>query len=80
MFNQIIQSSTKLFKLQVAGGLHINSSSLMHYRNLLVPTANMLLLTGDCLTPERRENNGFLRYLEDNWSQVIYIHGDTELK
>jgi hypothetical protein len=80
MLNHLVQTSTKLFKLQVAGGLHINSSSLMHYRNLLVPSANMLLLTGDCLTPERRENNHFLRYLEDNWPQVIYIHGDTELK
>ena len=66
--------------MQIAGGLNLYYSHNIPYSKLIDPVAKTLILTGDCLTPGNPKNNEFLKYLEANWSRIIYIHGDTELK
>lgn len=66
-------------RLQIAGGLALYRKFTPAFKQILYPSANTLLLTGDCLLPDAPINNSFMEYLEDNWKTVIYIHGKSEL-
>lgn len=71
------------YRIQVAGGLAIYRYANTNFRNILVPNADTLLLTGDCLITDRenhRMTHEFLKYLERNWKKVIYIPGRSELR
>ncbi len=70
-------------RLQVAGGLAIYNLKHTNFRQILVPKAKTLLLTGDCLSVGQRHENitsEFIRYLELNWKEIVYIPGRSELK
>lgn len=74
---------SKLVNLQIAGGLGIYRRKGTQFRNILKPSANTLLLTGDCLTVGQSSEQiakEFMGYLQANWKQVIYIPGRSELR
>lgn len=66
-------------RLQIAGGLALYRKFSPAFKHILYPSANILILTGDCLRPDNPINKSFMDYLEDNWKQVFYIHGKSEL-
>ena len=72
-----------MVKIQIAGGLAIYKLKHTNFAKLLIPKANTLLLTGDCLTvgvSYEEITNKFMRYLTTNWKEVIYIPGRSELE
>ena len=69
--------------LQIAGGLSIYKLKHSNFRSLLIPSANTLLLTGDCLTVSQSSEkitSEFIDYLQTYWKHIIYIPGRTELR
>jgi len=70
-------------RLQIAGGLAIYRLRNTNFKELLVPKAKTLLLTGDCLTISKSSkeiSDKFMKYLVSNWNEVIYIPGRSELR
>ena len=67
-------------KLQVAGGLLLHRVNKCNFADILIPAANTLVLTGDCLSPGDPINNKFMKYLKDNWTNVIYLPGGSEMR
>lgn len=65
-------------KIQIISDMHIDFNEFEIFNNILVPSADILLILGDIGSAYTDNYEDFLDYCSENWKYTIFVSGNHE--